>query len=215
MGVEHRSVCYTCHRPKSSCMCEYITPLETRTRFVILMHPKEFKRTRNGTGHFTNLSLKQCEIFVGIDFTKHPKINQIIEDPSNICYVLYPHEKSIHLNEEKIGKERKQTVVFLIDATWPCSKAMLKASPNIDTLQKISFSHEEISGFTFKQQPKAYCLSTMESTLSLLKLLKRQQLEDLEDEKLENFLLPFKQMVNYQLSCQNSTTDSSRSEKAL
>jgi len=178
------------------------------------MHPKEFKRTKNGTGHFTNLSLKQCEIFVGIDFTQHPKINQIIEDPSNLCYVLYPHEKSINLNEGKIGGEGKQAVVFLIDATWPCSKAMLTASPNIDTLQKISFSHEEVSEFTFKQQPKAYCLSTMESTLSLLKLLHSQQIEDLEAEALENFLLPFRKMVDYQLSCQGST-DSSRSEKGL
>jgi len=176
------------------------------------MHPKEFKRTKNGTGHFTNLSLKQCEIFVGIDFTKHPKINQIIEDPSNICYVLYPHKKSMNLNEGKTGGEGKQTVIFLIDATWPCSKAILTASPNIDALQKISFTHEKVSGFTFKQQPQEYCLSTMESTLCILKLLQNQQIEDLESEKLKNFLLPFKKMVDYQLSCQNST-DSSLSEK--
>lgn len=169
------------------------------------MHPKEFKRTKNGTGHFTNLSLELCEIFVGIDFTKHPKINQIIKDPSNLCYVLYPHEKSMNLNEEKIGGEGKQTVVFLIDATWPCSKAMLVASPNINTLQKVSFTHKEVSGFMFKQQPESYCLSTMESTLCLLKLLHSHQIEEIESEKLENFLLPFKKMVDYQLSCRKTT----------
>jgi len=204
MKAVNRSVCYTCHRPKSSCMCQYITPLDTRTRFIILMHPKEFKRTKNGTGHFTNLSLKKCEIIVGIDFTQHPRINQIIEDPSNLCYVLYPHEKSIHLNDEKIGSEEKQTVIFLIDATWPCSRAMLTASPNIDALQKVSFSHEEVSGFIFKQQPKAYCLSTMESTLSLLKLLNQHQIEALKSEALEHFLQPFEKMVRYQLSCQET-----------
>ncbi len=195
-------------------MCEYITPIETKTRFIILMHTKEFKKTKNGTGHFTNLSLHNCEVYVGVDFSEHKTINQIIHDPENSCYVLYPHEKSINLNDKKIGCEKKQTVVFLIDATWPCSKAMLTKSPNIDALQKISFTHEEVSGFTFKQQPKEYCLSTMESTLSLLRLLHSQQLEDLEAEKLDNFLLPFKKMVNYQLSCQN-TTDSPRSEQLL
>ncbi len=207
MQNNNRKVCYTCHRPESSCMCQYITPLETQTRFVILMHPKEFKRTKNGTGHFTNLSLKQCEIFVGIDFTEHPMINQLIKDPSNLCYVLYPHQKSIHLNKEKIGKKGKQTVVFLIDATWPCSKAMLLESPNIDALQKISFSHEEVSGFKFKRQPEAYCLSTIESTLCVLKLLNVQGTEKIDSQSLTDFLLPFEKMVEYQLSCNMLTQE--------
>lgn len=200
MKRANRSICYTCYRPQTSCMCRYITPIATDTRFVILMHPKEFKKTKNGTGHFTNLSLKNCEIHVGIDFTQHPAINHIINDPSNICYTLYPHPKSINLNEEPIGKERRNTVIFLIDSTWPCSKAILAASPNIDALPKVSFTHTEVSRFTFKEQPKEYCLSTMESTLCVLKLLNTHDMEKIEERKLERFLLPFEKMVEYQLS---------------
>jgi len=165
------------------------------------MHPKEFKRTKNGTGHFTHLSLTNSEIHIAVDFSKHTAINKIIDDPSNVCYVLYPHEKSINLNVESIGESRKQRVVFLIDATWPCSRAMLTASPNIDALQKVSFTHTEVSGFTFKQQPKAYCLSTMESTLCLLKLLNEHEVEKIAPKKLEGFLKPFEKMVKHQLSC--------------
>ena len=165
------------------------------------MHPKEFKRTKNGTGHFTHLSLENSEIFIGVDFTKHEAVNQIINTPSNTCFVLYPHAKSIDLNSEHIGEEGKTNVLFLIDATWPCSRAMLRASPNIDSLQKVSFSHNESSGFSFKQQPKEYCLSTIESTLCVLKLLNEKKIEKIEAEKLECFLLPFKKMVRYQLSC--------------
>ncbi len=201
MKITNRSVCYTCYRPQTSCMCTYITPIETNTRFVILMHPKEFKKTKNGTGHFTNLSLKNCEIHVGIDFTKHTAINAILNDPSNICYTLYPHENSINLNEEPIGENQKNTVIFLIDSTWPCSKAILAASPNIDALPKVSFTHTEVSKFTFKEQPKEYCLSTMESTLCVLKRLNTHHIEDIESKKLERFLLPFEKMVEYQLSC--------------
>lgn len=182
-------------------MCAYITPIETNTRFVILMHPKEFKKTKNGTGHFTNLSLKNCEIHVGIDFTDHDAINTIINDPSNICYTLYPHEGSINLNEESIGEEKKNTVIFLIDSTWPCSRAILTMSPNIDVLQKVSFTHTEVSKFIFKEQPKEYCLSTMESTLCVLNLLNTHHVEHIENNKLDHFLLPFEKMVEYQLSC--------------
>lgn len=201
MKQTNRNVCYTCYRPQTSCMCRYITPIETNTRFVILMHPKEFRKTKNGTGHFTNLSLKHCEIHVGIDFTKHAAINTIINDPSNICYTLYPHEKSINLNEEPIGEEQKNTVIFLIDSTWPCSRAILTASPNIDALPKVSFTHTEVSKFTFKEQPKTYCLSTMESALCVLKRLNRHKIEAIEHQKLDRFLLPFEKMVAYQLSC--------------
>ena len=182
-------------------MCDYITPIETNTRFIILMHPKEFRKTKNGSGHFTNLSLQNCALYVGIDFTKHTAINTLINDPLNVCYTLYPDERSINLNKESIGEEKKNTVIFLIDSTWPCSRAILKASPNIDLLQKVSFTHTEISKFTFKQQPKAYCLSTMESTLCVLNLLNTHQIEQIERQKLDHFLLPFTKMVEYQLSC--------------
>ncbi len=165
------------------------------------MHPKEFKRTKNGTGHFTHLSLPNSEIFVGIDFSDHPKINSLISDSKYCCYVLYPDAKSIVLNETPIGEEEKACVIFLIDSTWPCSRAMLRASPNIDRLPKVSFTHTKSSKFAFKEQPKEYCLSTIESTLCLLELLNMHQIEHIASKDLENFLLPFHKMVAYQLSC--------------
>lgn len=181
-------------------MCDYITPIETKTKFVLLMHPKEFKKTKNGTGHFTNLSLKNSEIYVGIDFTNHEIINALINDEENTCYVLYPSDESINLNKTSITKEGKQIVIFLIDATWPCSRAMLRESPNLDALPKVSFTHEKSSNFIFKQQPKSYCLSTMESTLCVLELLNKHHDETLDAKALNNFLRPFEKMVEYQLS---------------
>ncbi|SFV51632.1 hypothetical protein MNB_SV-3-874 [hydrothermal vent metagenome] len=165
------------------------------------MHPKEFRKTKNGTGHFTNLSLTNCELHVGIDFTDNTHINALLENKNNHCFVLYPSKSSINLNEKKIGEEKRQTVLFLIDSTWPCSRAMLKNSPNINALPKVSFTHTKNSAFIFKEQPQEYCLSTMESTLCILELLNKHQLENIPQEKLKNFLTPFHKMVEYQLSC--------------
>ncbi len=201
MSNTSRAICYSCYRPKSSCMCAYITAIDTNTRFVLLMHPKEFRKTKNGTGHFTNLSLKHCEIHVGIDFSTHKEINAMIDDENNACYVLYPSETSINLNESAIGREKKNTVLFLIDSTWPCSRAILRASDNLDKLEKVSFTHSKSSSFTFKEQPQDYCLSTMESTLCVLELLNVHKSEQIDKKVLENFLLPFEKMVAYQLSC--------------
>jgi len=199
--MKYRKVCYQCYRPSSSCMCTHISPIKTQTEFILLMHPKEFKHTKNGTGHFTHLSLPNSKLFVGIDFTQHKQINEILNHPNNLCYVLYPSEQSINLNTQPIAKEGKHIVMFLIDSTWPCSRAMLRASPNIDRLTKVSFSHTKISGFEFKEQPKAYCLSTMESTLCVLELLNMHGTEKISKNALNNFLKPFKAMVNYQVAC--------------
>ena len=106
-----REKCYNCYRPMSSCMCKYIKPIDTNTRFIIIMHPKEFKKTKNGTGRFTNQSLKNSKIYIGIDFNKNYEINNIINDDNNNCFVLYPHKYSIKLNHQSIQKEKK-TIIY-------------------------------------------------------------------------------------------------------
>lgn len=198
---QKRDVCYNCYRPLITCMCPYIMPVETKTRFVILMHPKEFRKTKNGTGHFTNLSLLNCELHVGINFSQNTEINDILDDDNNTCYVIYPSATSINLNTSSITKSNKNTVLFLIDATWPCSKSMLSQSTNLDSLEKVSFTHTKVSDFQFKTQPKDYCLSTMESTLCVLELLNTHKDENLSKVALDDFLEPFRKMVEYQVGC--------------
>jgi DTW domain-containing protein YfiP len=196
---ENREICYKCYRPKSSCICEFIVdPIKTQTKFVILMHPKEFRKTKNGTGHMTNNSLQNCELHIGIDFTNHKRVNELLNDKNYEPYVLYPDINSIKLNTQKLPSEKK-SLVFIIDSTWPCSKKMLRLSTNLQNLKKISFEHDKSSQFKIKTQPNQYCLSTIESTLCVLEQLNFQNTETIPSKSLENFLIPFEKMVNYQV----------------
>jgi DTW domain-containing protein YfiP len=96
-----REICYSCYRPKTSCVCEHIiTPIKTNTKFIILMHPKEYRKTKNGTGHMTNNSLENCELYVGIDFTNHKRVNELLDDKTYEPYILYPDVDSIKLNTQ-------------------------------------------------------------------------------------------------------------------
>ena len=199
LEFENREICYKCYRPKSSCICEFIVnPIKTQTKFVILMHPKEFRKTKNGTGHMTNNSLDNCELHVGIDFTNHKRVNELLNDKNYEPYVLYPDINSIKLNTQKLPSEKK-SLVFIIDSTWPCSKKMLRLSTNLQNLKKISFEHDKSSQFKIKTQPNQYCLSTIESTLCVLEQLNFQNTETIPSKSLENFLIPFEKMVNYQV----------------
>ncbi len=164
------------------------------------MHPKEFRKTKNGTGHMTNNSLENCELHVGIDFSNHHRVNELLNDEKYEAFVLYPDTNSIKLNTQKLPSD-KIPLIFIIDSTWPCSKKMLRVSTNLQNLRKISFEHDKSSQFKIKTQPNQYCLSTIESTLCLLELLNLQNIENINSKSLENFLSPFEKMVDYQVKC--------------
>lgn len=182
-------------------MCQYITPIKTKTKFVILMHTHEFKKIKNGTGHFTHLSLENSELYVDVSFARHKAVNDIVNDEKTNCYVLYPGEDSVLLNSNSLANDEKQNVIFLIDSTWHNAKKLLRDSPNIQALPKISFEHTKSSEFKIKEQPMELCLSTIESTHCVLELLNLHGNEELSPGELDGFLEPFRKMVGYQVKC--------------
>lgn len=211
--TQTRATCYVCYRPLHLCMCASVNPISTQTTFVILMHPKEFKKTKNGTGRLTHLSLPNSQLYIDVDFSDHKAINALVNDPGNLCYVLYPGEESIHLNTQKIELNKRRLVIFIIDSTWPCSVKILRLSQNLQRLPKLSFTHSKISQFQIKEQPKEFCLSTMESTLTILELLTAQEIETIDQEALDSFLNPFLSMVDYQIHCITNTAMSHKTTK--
>jgi len=192
-----REKCYKCYRPQSSCMCKYIEPFETETKFIILMHPKEFKKVKNNTGHFTHQSLKNSELFIGIDFSNHNRINEIIS--SHESFILFPSEDAINLSKENPKtKTDKKMAIFLIDSTWACTRKMFTQSKNLQKLKHMSFETSRVSQYQIKEQPQENYLSTIESTLVVLELLNDLNIENIKDNNLVNFLSPFINMIKYQ-----------------
>jgi len=164
------------------------------------MHPKEFRKTKNGTGHITNISLSNSEIHIGIDFTNHKRINELISDKNYEPYLLYPGEDTIKLNSEELPSKKKP-LIFILDSTWACSKKMLRLSNNLNKLKRVSFDHDKSSQFKIKTQPSKYCLSTIESTLCVIEELNKKDIENITHSHLEDFLNPFSKMVDYQINC--------------
>jgi len=177
------------------------------------MHPKEFKKTKNGTGRLTHLSLPNSDLYIDVDFTNHNPVNALINDANNCCYLLYPGKESIHLNVQKIDLQNKQLVIFILDSTWPCSMKMLRLSTNLQNLPKLSFTHTKCSQFQIKEQPKDFCLSTIESTLTILELLNDHGMETIDDSSFDPFLEPFLSMVEYQIGCISTKRFRIRGEK--
>ncbi|WP_341225942.1 tRNA-uridine aminocarboxypropyltransferase [uncultured Arcticibacterium sp.] len=200
MQVETRTNCYRCMRTSSSCICKHLKPFETKTRFIILMHPKEYKKEKSGTGHMTKLQLENSEIIVGVDFTNNKRVNDILNEQQNDSFLLYPGKDSFNLSvrksSEMISFMGDKPHIFLLDGTWPCARKMLKLSKNLQKLKRVSFDNKITSKFIIKQQPDALCLSTIESVYTVLNLLKQGGMENCET---KDFLVPFEKMIDYQV----------------
>lgn len=164
------------------------------------MHPKEYKKEKNGTGLMTKLQLKNSEILVGVDFTTNVRVNEILNTENSASYLLYPGKDSFNLSTRKstemIAFMGKTPYIFILDGTWPCARKMLKLSKNLQELKRVSFDNKIKSKFIIKQQPESLCLSTIESVYTVLNLLKQGGLEECNT---DGFLIPFEKMIAHQL----------------
>ena len=189
-------------RPSSSCICKHINPIQTKTRFIILMHPKEYKKEKIGTGRMTNLQLENSEIIVGIDFTNNKRVNEILNKEENCPFLLYPGKDNFNLSVRKSSEINSfmgnSPHLFLLDGTWSCARKMLRLSKNLQKLKRVSFDNKIKSKFIIKQQPEPLCLSTIESVYTVLNLLNEGGFEECDT---NGFLIPFEKIIAHQVEC--------------
>lgn len=200
-----------------------------RTKIVLLMHEKEWRRQKCATGRLACLNLAGSEIIPGLGFDDNPRVRELLADPAKRCVLLYPGDDAIDLSSEPfpaqaLGLETgpaqglnqgliqgsnqcsnqgpnlvtgKHLVVFIIDATWSCSRAVLRASPGLLDLPRLMFKPQEKSRWIIKKQPADWCLSTIEAIHELLLALEAVGLDNYPDK--ERLLAVFAAMQAYQL----------------
>lgn len=195
-----REQCYRCFWPRSLCWCPSIEPMPTRTRFVFLMHPKEFKREKLATGRLTHLCLPNSEIHMGIGFDDHDKVQALLADPQYQPMLLYPGEGARDLGDGDLtlgDLGGRELLVVLLDATWMLARKMLRMSPSLQRLPRIMFTPSQPSRYVIKRQPQEGCLATLEATHELLLSLDRAGLD--EYSKPDQLLDLFARVQDYQL----------------
>jgi DTW domain-containing protein len=187
-------------RPRTCCLCPTQPPLETRTRIVLLMHPKEHRRQKCTTGRLTCLNLANSEIIPGVRFDGNARVRALVDDPGNLCVLLYPGEGALCPRGGRLsGLELagRRLVVFLVDATWHCARTIVRESPSLLALPRLMIEPDAPSRFTIKRQPAPWCLSTIEATHELLIALEASGLESYPDK--ERLISAFNAMQDFQV----------------
>jgi len=201
--------CFKCFKPKSVCLCRFARELETGVKFVFLMHPKEFRRTRTGTGYLAHSCLKDSEIIVGQDFSANQRLNQLLQAPEYLPFLMYPGEDAINVIDgkaegklEELVKGGKKLLILILDATWFCAKKLIEKNPFLLDLPKLSFKGDYRSIFTFKREPRPEYISTIECCYYFIKEMQEAGLitKELDPEPLMKI---FKEMIKLQLTAEN------------
>jgi DTW domain-containing protein YfiP len=201
-----REHCHVCNRPASVCLCNLIRPFDTHTRFVILMHPKEARKQKTGTGRLCHLAMKNSRLHVGIDFTNDSEVRALIADSEYTSVLLFPAPHAVNLSQDGFrsmtGIGRKLQI-FIVDGTWSLAGKILRMSENLRAMPAVSFTPRRPSNYRFKKQPKAEYLSTLESIQLMLELGQEQGIETLGSDMSQ---LPgiFESLVSIQIQGANA-----------
>lgn len=175
--------------------------MPTRTKFVFLLHPEEFKRAKAATGRLTHLSLANSELYSGTAFDHHDAVQALINDPASFPVLLYPTRDARDLSKGEFSATDcggRRLVVFLLDATWHLVRHIWRDSPSLRRLPRIMFSGAAPSRYVIKHQPEPACLSTLEATHELLLALDRSGLDHYAQP--DQLLSLFQRMQDVQLA---------------
>ena len=196
--------CYKCFKPKSACLCGYTKEIDVGIKFVLLMHQKEAKRQRTGTGHIAHISLKNSEILVGFEFQENQRLKKLLSDPKYFPVLMFPGENAWNAKKEGFLEilQNKTLLVIILDSTWFCARKLIEHNPFLLELPKLSFYGDYRSIFTFKHEPRPEYISTVESCYYLIKEMQENGLCD-KNINPEPMMDAFKQMIKFQLQAEN------------
>lgn len=195
--------CYECFRPKKNCLCEYKDSVDSGIKFVILMHPKEFRKQRTGTGHIAKMILKDAELLVGLDFSRNARLGELLSDPRYFPVLLYPGESAWTAETPalKEAKGARTVLALLVDATWFCARKVLEHSPFLLDLPRVSFYGGYKGEYVFKREPRPECLATIEACHYLVKEFQAHGMAN-PSARAEPLMEAFHRLVREQLQAQ-------------
>ena len=187
-----RAVCARCRRPASVCYCAALASLPTRTRIVILQHPRE-RDMPIGTARMASLCLPSAELHVGVRWGEHAALAAALADPARPPILLYPGPGARDvLREPPSGP----VTLVVVDGTWSQAKTVVRDNPILHALPRYAFDAPEPSQYRIRREPRIEYCSTIEALMHVLGVLEG------DPARFRALLEPLRAMVDAQLAAQ-------------
>ncbi|MBP9085288.1 MAG: DTW domain-containing protein [Kofleriaceae bacterium] len=189
MNREPRPLCTRCRRPPAVCYCAELTLLPTKTRVVLLQHPRE-RDNAIGTAWMASLCLPNSELHVGIRWNQQSAMAAAITNPAAPAVLLYPGADA---KDILLDPPQGPVTLVVVDGTWSQAKTLVRDNPILAALPRYAFSAPVPSEYRIRKEPSDEVVSTIESLMYALGALEG------ETETFTALLKPFRAMVNTQL----------------
>ena len=185
-----RPTCRRCLRPTDFCVCATLQPVASRSRVLLLQHPRE-ARLAICSAWLARIALENAELHRGLCFEDDARVRALAGSPG--AALLYPGEGSVPA-AERAGDP--PDVLVVVDGTWLQAEKMLAANPLLASLPRLSVGSAERSGYRdLRREPAPHCLSTIEAVACALGALER------DPSRFEPMRAAFRLMVEKQLAC--------------
>lgn len=189
---EARPTCYKCLRPQTHCVCLLVPQFRAHCNLLILQHPHE-RRKYHSTTKLVLRAIENASLVRGIEFDPDAILRRL---GAQRPYLLYPtsdaHDcESLTLDED--------STVIVVDGTWDEAQKIVFRNPLLRTFPAISFRTQLTSNYRIRKQPKAHCLSTLESIAHLLRLNAAAHGLESSLQQYESLLSGFHQMIDRQI----------------
>ncbi len=190
--VTPRPVCARCRRAKAVCYCSKLTELQTKTRVVILQHPRERDKAI-GTARMATLCLPSSELLVGVRWGEHPGLAKALSDPTRPPALLFPGPGA---RDVLADPPSSPITLIVVDGTWSQAKNLVRDNPVLKSLPRYAFAAPEPSEYRIRKEPSIEVVSTIEALMHALGALEG------DPARFRALLEPFRAMVDAQLECQ-------------
>ncbi len=192
-----RVSCRRCLRPETFCVCRGLGPIPSRTRVVLLQHPRE-ARVAICSARLTRVALENAELHRGFSFEGHPRVREVIAAEGTA--LLFPGGV-----DAAAAAAAPPRALVVIDGTWLQAEKMLAANPAIAALPRIAIAPGRPSGYgELRREPAEGHLSTIEAVALALGALEG------DAARFEPMARAFRRMVELQLECSRGERRSPR-----
>lgn len=183
-----RETCFRCLRPRPLCVCDDLPAIPSRTRVVILQHPRE-ARLAICSAWLTRLALPNAELHRGVRFEADANVRALAATPG--AALLFPGEGAARAEDVAAPPP----VLFTIDGTWHQADKMLRENPTLAALPRIAVHPAEPSGYgALRREPAPGHLPTIEAVALALGALER------DPERFAPMVAAFRRGVERQLA---------------
>jgi DTW domain-containing protein YfiP len=210
-AVEAVADCPHCGKPLPLCICDSVTPIESRISLLILQHPQEQDRTL-GTARLTAMHFKNAVVKIGLSWPSLSKaLGRKVDDPSRwaVLYLGSAKVSDLDTDAEIVAINRKGEVephqrailediegVVLLDGTWSQAKALWWRNAWMLKCQRIILGPKRPSRYgQLRREPRRDGLSTIEAAgLLLAGLEKRPKIAEALNASFERMLARYRQV---------------------